>query len=442
MPPRSASTCTPAPARDLEAEAGRRRPHGHGPAARHPSACAARLRGSRAEGAHERRPRAGLRRAAWLEIDLAALRHNVALIRSLVGPAAVVPVVKADAYGHGNPRTAEALAGVSDGLCVATLDEALALRAVLPATRLLLLYPVPAPGRGRGRRGRARADHHVGRGPRAPPTGGAARPAARRPAALRGDRPRSGRAAHRGPRRRGSSRGGRPALPAGRPLVPPGQPGRRHRLGPPGRALRAGPRPRSRRPASRHRRAIWPPVAALFAETAPPLELVRPGLAVYGVLDAGCPWPRRPPPRPRPAPRPEPEGARRGLRDVAAGEARGLRRTLACPAPQPRRHPARRLRRRLPARRPAGRRGAGARRRARPSSGSSPWTPSRSTSPTCPASTGRTRSSCWAARAGRPSRRGNWRVRATRSPGRCSPSMAARLDRVYYPQAGQARQDE
>lgn len=81
-------------------------------------------------------------RTAWLEIDLAATRHNIGVIRSLVGKAAVAAVVKADAYGHGWQRAAETLAGVSDALCVATLDEAIQLRSRV-AGRLLLLYPVP-----------------------------------------------------------------------------------------------------------------------------------------------------------------------------------------------------------------------------------------------------------------------------------------------------------
>ena len=84
----------------------------------------------------------GLHRAAWLEIDLAAVRHNVRVIRSLVGAAAVAPVIKADAYGHGSERTAQALADVCEALCVATLDEAMALRARVPS-RVLLLYPIP-----------------------------------------------------------------------------------------------------------------------------------------------------------------------------------------------------------------------------------------------------------------------------------------------------------
>lgn len=83
----------------------------------------------------------GGHRSAWLEIDVDAIRHNVATIRALVAPAAVAPVVKADAYGHGVEQVAPAIADVADALCVATLDEALALRSLVPG-RILVLYPV------------------------------------------------------------------------------------------------------------------------------------------------------------------------------------------------------------------------------------------------------------------------------------------------------------
>jgi alanine racemase len=82
-------------------------------------------------------------RNAWLEIDLDAIRHNVATIRSLVGRAALAPVVKADAYGHGSARVVTALVDLADAFCVATLDEALALRDLV-ASRVISLYPVPA----------------------------------------------------------------------------------------------------------------------------------------------------------------------------------------------------------------------------------------------------------------------------------------------------------
>jgi len=82
-------------------------------------------------------------RGAWLEIDLAAMLHNIEVIRSVVGPAAAVaPVVKADAYGHGVEAVGPALAPHVEALCVATLDEALALRPRVPG-RIVLLYPVP-----------------------------------------------------------------------------------------------------------------------------------------------------------------------------------------------------------------------------------------------------------------------------------------------------------
>lgn len=62
------------------------------------------------------------------EVDLAALRANYALARQLHGGRALA-VVKADAYGHGALRCAQALEPTADGFAVAFLAEALALRA-------------------------------------------------------------------------------------------------------------------------------------------------------------------------------------------------------------------------------------------------------------------------------------------------------------------------
>lgn len=61
-------------------------------------------------------------------IDLDALRHNHALARQRHG-GRVLAVLKANAYGHGALRCAQALSGLADGFAVAFLDEALALRA-------------------------------------------------------------------------------------------------------------------------------------------------------------------------------------------------------------------------------------------------------------------------------------------------------------------------
>ncbi|MEC8359686.1 MAG: alanine racemase, partial [SAR324 cluster bacterium] len=40
-------------------------------------------------------------RPAWIEVDFAALAHNLSEIRKRVSPAKVMAVVKANAYGHG-----------------------------------------------------------------------------------------------------------------------------------------------------------------------------------------------------------------------------------------------------------------------------------------------------------------------------------------------------
>ncbi|GAA4831023.1 alanine racemase [Luteimicrobium xylanilyticum] len=63
-------------------------------------------------------------------VDLAAIRHNVRTLRERAPGAAVMAVVKADAYGHGLvPAARAALAGGATWLGVAQASEALALRA-------------------------------------------------------------------------------------------------------------------------------------------------------------------------------------------------------------------------------------------------------------------------------------------------------------------------
>ena len=86
-----------------------------------------------------------LARTAWLEIDLDALRGNLATLRAAAGPGVrVEPVVKADAYGHGAVPVALALeAAGADGLSVATLDEAYELRDAGVGLPILVLYPIP-----------------------------------------------------------------------------------------------------------------------------------------------------------------------------------------------------------------------------------------------------------------------------------------------------------
>lgn len=78
----------------------------------------------------------------WVEIDLDALRHNVAAIRRRVGPKVkLMAVVKADAYGHGLAQVGGSLmqCGV-DAFAVATLSEALALRQIGGSGWPILLF--------------------------------------------------------------------------------------------------------------------------------------------------------------------------------------------------------------------------------------------------------------------------------------------------------------
>jgi alanine racemase len=77
-------------------------------------------------------------RPARAVIDLQALRHNYRLAREL-SAAKALAVVKADAYGHGAVRCAQALADEADGFAVATIEEALELRTAGITNPILLL---------------------------------------------------------------------------------------------------------------------------------------------------------------------------------------------------------------------------------------------------------------------------------------------------------------
>jgi alanine racemase len=62
-------------------------------------------------------------------VDLAAIAHNVQVLRDHAGSSQVMAVVKADGYGHGASQVARAaLAAGAAEVGVATIDEALALR--------------------------------------------------------------------------------------------------------------------------------------------------------------------------------------------------------------------------------------------------------------------------------------------------------------------------
>ena len=84
-------------------------------------------------------------RRTWAEIDLDAVRHNLTVIRSLLSPGCrLMAVVKADAYGHGVARVARIYDEMGVGwFAVSNLEEALQLRRLGLSQRILILSYTP-----------------------------------------------------------------------------------------------------------------------------------------------------------------------------------------------------------------------------------------------------------------------------------------------------------
>jgi alanine racemase len=84
-------------------------------------------------------------RPTWVEVDLDAIRANLQAVRAAAAPAAVMAVLKADAYGHGARWVARtAVLNGAAMLGVASLNEALDLRADgITAPILILGYSPP-----------------------------------------------------------------------------------------------------------------------------------------------------------------------------------------------------------------------------------------------------------------------------------------------------------
>jgi alanine racemase len=80
---------------------------------------------------------------AWVEVDHAAIRSNLEVIRRFAAHAQIIGVVKANAYGHGAVPVARTLvaAGV-ERLAIATVDEAIELREAGVEIPLLLLWGI------------------------------------------------------------------------------------------------------------------------------------------------------------------------------------------------------------------------------------------------------------------------------------------------------------
>ncbi len=70
------------------------------------------------------------------------MRRNAKVLLDALGGAELWAVVKANGYGHGAVNVADAALGAgATALCTATVPEALALRAEIPAARILVLGP-------------------------------------------------------------------------------------------------------------------------------------------------------------------------------------------------------------------------------------------------------------------------------------------------------------
>ena len=79
-------------------------------------------------------------RRCWAEVDLGALRHNFKLVRERAGDAAVMAVVKADAYGHGDAVVAPLLEQEgADQFAVSGFGEAVCLRRAGVTKPILIL---------------------------------------------------------------------------------------------------------------------------------------------------------------------------------------------------------------------------------------------------------------------------------------------------------------
>jgi alanine racemase len=83
-------------------------------------------------------------RWAWAEVHTGLISHNVAIVAQRTAPVQVWAVVKANGYGHGSvPAAQAALAGGATGLCVAIVDEGVALRRAGITAPILLLSEQP-----------------------------------------------------------------------------------------------------------------------------------------------------------------------------------------------------------------------------------------------------------------------------------------------------------
>ncbi|MEO0004559.1 MAG: alanine racemase [candidate division WOR-3 bacterium] len=80
----------------------------------------------------------------WAEIDLDALKHNITEVRRSLGDRRILFAIKADAYGHGLREVAIASHQLVDAFGVASVEEGVSCRrAGVDETPVLILSPTP-----------------------------------------------------------------------------------------------------------------------------------------------------------------------------------------------------------------------------------------------------------------------------------------------------------
>lgn len=77
----------------------------------------------------------------WAEIDLDALNHNVEQVRRHTGNSRLLVAVKADAYGHGLREVARELSDKVDAFGVASVEEGISLRKAGIGNSIVVLSP-------------------------------------------------------------------------------------------------------------------------------------------------------------------------------------------------------------------------------------------------------------------------------------------------------------
>lgn len=106
-----------------------------------------RVRGRESKSENKGESESDSKSRAWIEIDRAALVHNVSKLQALLpGDCRLMPALKADAYGHGAVLVAKELnrIGIYD-FCVACVSEGIALRkAGIRGEILILGYTHPS----------------------------------------------------------------------------------------------------------------------------------------------------------------------------------------------------------------------------------------------------------------------------------------------------------